>query len=330
MLENVLALHGDFGAGLQIRFVEAPQPLAAIPLRAGVGVLQIGQEVAQLFPLFFVKVGRVLQEFAQIPPVTFQIAPVEEALNQNFGRVKGQGAPRFQVELFGDGVQDVFGERPGAVAHAHRAAALADQRFDGDKEAFALPAFLRQPVFVEVVQAFAPPLARFALFLAHDLPGGLIPQRQRADKRKQVGFAGAEFGLNPIPLANGAVAARRDVGSGHLPQDVVQKRAHRIDEELFNRADLGLAILPGGRAAAVAPDVVFHDVDADDVVGNGDDFIESLALEQRFGHGNFPVIMGRRMGCGDECSVYSLVTSHKWLSATRLGGIVRWKRSAAS
>jgi hypothetical protein len=71
-------------------------------------------------------------------------------------------------------------------------------------------------------------------------------------------FVGAELGPNPIPLPDWIVFTTSFPKSSHVAQNVREKWSNRIDLELLDGLQLGLACLAAERRVRVGPDMLFQ------------------------------------------------------------------------
>ena len=170
-----------------------------------------------------------------------------------------------------------------AVLNANRSTPLPYQRLHGDENTVAVPGLPGQAVFVEVVETITASLSSFFLLVADDVPFLFTAQRQGANEGNQVRFTGAKFRLYPVALANGVVFPFRHIRRRHLAENVIQEGPDRINEKLFDGLRLCLPSLSCGIRAAVSPDMVLNDIDADDLFGYFGDLSKLLRWKSLLG-----------------------------------------------
>ncbi len=168
--------------------------------------------------------------------------------------------------------------------------ASAHQRLDDDKDARSpLAALGLDSLLPETVEGLTLAATGGVFLLFDDIPGILASESQCGKTAEQMGFTGAEFRLNPIPLANRIVFSFPLPRGSHIARDVREEWPDRIDLEFLYGLQLWLASLATGLGVRVGPDMFFQGIDGNDLVRDRADLGEVLSGGEKvvaISHGN--------------------------------------------
>jgi len=133
------------------------------------------KNLLQVFLFFLVKELRVFQKLSQVLAVSLDF--LRKAIRQHFHGIDGERLVVLSLVLVLHGFKDALGELAARIRDTDSAAALTDERLDGDEDALRLTCgLLHEAAVVELVERLPFTLLGLRLQFVDRIPHLLITQ----------------------------------------------------------------------------------------------------------------------------------------------------------